>query len=265
MRKELPENIDVAVYPGHWPYHNIPNCDTASVLESFDVTNTVGALASPMNAIFYKDPLEGYTELVDQLKQTKQQQRVKLAPIMNPALSYWEKDYAVYRHDSAVVSLRLIPGYHNYTLSDTCVQLFFERVQEDTIPIFITLRMQDARMRHWLDNSRDVGMPEINYLIDRFPKIRICLSNCRTDEMLKLWQNTGEKSQLYFDTSGLIGEEFYRNIEDHELGQRILYGSGRPYTTALCSLEPIHRSTLSCEIRERILIKNAQGFLRVAL
>ena len=253
-------NIDVTMYPGHWPFHSISHCDTASVLESLVETNTVGGLLSSMNSIFYKDPLEGYKELIDDLDLIRQQ-RVKLAPIINPALPYWEKDYTVYCNDNSVAALRLIPGYHNYTLSDTCVQSFFERVQDDNIPVFITLRMQDARMRHWLDNSRDVNIMEVQYLLSRSPNIRICLSNCESDTMLKLWHDTGRQSKLYFDTSGLVSEEFYRNIEGHELGHRILYGSGRPYFAAQCSLEPLHRSTLSFESKERILMKNAQDFL----
>ena len=253
----IPGNVDIAIYAGHWPYHYIPGSSLSEIVGSLSRTKTETALISNLNSVFYKDPHEGYEELLTWVDSIESASSIKYLPIINPALPYWKDDYDRYGSDNNVAGLRLFPGYHKYDINDPgCVELL-SLAGKDDIPVFITMRLENARMRQSLDSSADVPVPDIERLLNRVRNTRICLSQADTGEILKLTRFVKKEYPLYFDTATYIQDEFFEYLVANNLHHRLLFGSARPLLSSSAVMEVILNSDISSEALKSIMKDNA--------
>ena len=254
-------NIDTSVFIGHWPYHRIPSSEARQVLESLDDSHTELALITPLNSVFYKDPNEGFEELVEVIAGFKKAGNIKFTPVINPALPYWKKDYENYLGMKNVAGIRLFPGYHGYALSDeVCIELA-ETAAKDGIPVFLNIKLQDARIRHSLDISEDVTLDAGVKFAKKCPDTKICLSQARSWGLLEMTEAFENCSNLYFDTAMCVADDFVEQIATNTLIDRIVYGSARPFMNAASTLEPLVRASVAEETIAKIFKTNAVEFL----
>ena len=260
-KKNAITNIDVCVYVGHWPFHRIPNSNTDNILASLGESNTELDLVTPLNAVFYKDPNEGFEELVEVIAGLKKTAKIKFTPVINPALPYWRNDYEKYLGMNNVAGIRLFPGYHGYGLSDqVCIELA-GAAAKDEMPVFLNIKLQDARIRHALDVSEDVTLDDAVKLAGKCPNAKICLSQVKSWSLLELIEVFADCGNLYFDTAMCVADDFVEQIADTTLIDRTVYGSSRPFMNAASTLEPLVRAAVAAETIEKICRTNAVEFL----
>jgi uncharacterized protein len=254
-------NIDTSVFIGHWPFHRIPGSQAQEVLESLDDSNTELALITPLNSVFYKDPNEGFEELLEVIAGFKKAGKIKFTLVINPALPYWRNDYNNYLGMKNVAGIRLFPGYHGYALSDkACIDLA-EAAATDGMPVFLNIKLQDARIRHSLDISEDVTLDDAVELARKCTNTKICLSQVKSWDLLEMVEVFNDCKNLHFDTAMCVADDFVEQIAENTLIDRTIYGSSRPFMNAASTLEPLVRASVAEEMIEKICKSNAVEFL----
>ena len=109
-------------------------------------TGVVQALAIPLQAIFYKDCLDGVVEMIDDIGPGCRD-LLPLA-VVNPAFPGWEADLDRMAGELGCVGCGVLPNYHGYAVYDACARALFTRLARLGLPALIFVRLWDERSHH---------------------------------------------------------------------------------------------------------------------
>lgn len=142
--------IDTNAYLGHWPFRKTTYTTAAeldSLAQSMDVTHMI---VSSLNAIFYKDVMDGNRELAEEL--AAYQGKTKFLPfaIINPTYPAWEQDMKTCIHELGFCGVELTPTYHNYTLANEGIAAF-KLAGELGVPVRVNCEFENIRQHSHLD------------------------------------------------------------------------------------------------------------------
>jgi predicted TIM-barrel fold metal-dependent hydrolase len=86
--------IDMCGYLGHWPFRKINNNDVESFVKVMDDYKINLSVVSSLNAVFYKDTMQGNEEIAEEIKPYSD--RLVAFCVINPAYPAWEKDFRTF-------------------------------------------------------------------------------------------------------------------------------------------------------------------------
>lgn len=216
------KKIDVSSFVGTWPFHKIDHCTFADLQNIHQKNGIEYGFVSSTNAIFYNDPYEAELELAKMLKGTKYRQVMTV----NPRLPAWREDICRGVESMGIVAVRIHPGYHGYELGDDCVKELMNTLQEYSLPLFLTSRMEDERITYLL-HAREVHWSEVGAFLEKYPNQPIMLSNFRLNEMRAIAQIIQNHPQVFMDSSGLKDAIFALETvrDEYHLENRLVFGS----------------------------------------
>src|SRR5688500_6367346 len=182
--------VDVNSFLGEWPtrrLHGSPPPPPEALLdrriELMERRGIDRALLSPLDAVLLKDVDVANRELHDLLAaHPASSEYVLPAYVLNPTWPAWEGDLerclGDYRLTRGGGAIRLLPGYHGYRLDDGAQAPFFDRLEENGLPVIVTVQLEDGRMHHPAMRVPDVSTDEIVGAIGRYSGISWIVANC---------------------------------------------------------------------------------------
>lgn len=248
------ERFDGNCFVGNWPFFRVRENTIEKLAALHKKYHITSGFVSSLEAIFYQDPYEAELQLAEQLRKTD----YKHVVVLNPALPAWEAGLHRCVETLAVSGVRLLPGYHSYSLRDPQMDRVVAAIKQYNLQMLITLRMHDDRTG-WMIKPVPVPPEDIACFIKSNPDIRILLNHIRPAEIEKLnalgvcWDN------VFIDTCGFKdGTNPIEAVMKYDyLKGHIVYGSGAPIMEPYATVLQLETANLDpSEIAEIFTAKN---------
>lgn len=243
---------DADTWIGHWPFRALPRRSATDLLKRMDEHGIEKALVASLHGLFYKDPHEANRELAKEIR--RRRDRLIPCAVLDPTYYGWRQDLRQCREEFGMPVLRLVPGYHQYTLSDPVAAEIVQAAHELNMVVALCGRIVDERGRHRLDPGREAADDEVVSFLRKFPRASFLMLNFK--DVLR--QRKSERPACFFDIVRFVGGGGMRLpklIEKHGV-ERLVFGS----TSLLRYAKPVLLALDACRLtkrrRERILWRN---------
>ena len=161
---------------------------------------------------------------------------------------------------AGVIAIRLLPGYHGYSLRSSSVGKLLERLKEKKLRLVITARLVDERQEHHALSIKPVTVSQLKQFVERHSKIHPLIQGLGVHELKELAQADGLFST---DTSFTEWEDTLRVAKQSIPISRIQFGSLSPLQIAQAQIDKVRLSSLPSRQREAVAFKNAQKFFNI--
>ena len=241
---------DINCFTGNWPFFRL-RCNTFEKLKALHSDAGIcSGLISSLEAVFYQDPYEAELQLAQLIKGSS----YKHAMILNPTLPAWRDDLNRAVRELNISAVRLMPGYHGYTLTDPVMDSVAAALRESQLPLIITLRVRDERTA-WMIQPALISTQDIISFVSKNPDIRVLLTGIRVGEVRKLEPDQIPWDNLYVDPS-IFKEGGIHPLEnawelEHVRGH-ILFGSAAPMMELQATIMQIETANISNAEKEQI-------------
>ncbi|MBN1348836.1 amidohydrolase family protein [candidate division KSB1 bacterium] len=250
--------FDLNVFLGYWPFRRLRHSGSKNVLKLMDRTNTDKALALPLQAVFYKDCLEGVQEMLNDIGSDRN--RLLPLAVVNPNFPGWERDLRDTIENLGCVGCGILPNYHGYRVYDSCCEALLKTLIELDLPALLFIRLWDERSHHWCMRVPPIDIQDIEYVLNTFPALRIAIGNANLpSEGVSLVPFMKDRTQTLLLTSY---KSLYLARMIEQIGAaHLAYGSGTPMYYAEAALMQILEADIDESARSRILYENAASFI----
>jgi len=239
---------DATAWLGHWPFRSLPRRSAGDLLRQMDKHDIDKALVGSLHGLFYKDVHEANHELTKEIR--RHRDRLFPCATINPRYGGWQDDLKQCSDDFGMPVLRMVPDYHDYSLSDVCAQQLVAQAHAlDMKPAFFG-RIVDPRGRHRLDPGREIDQPALATLLQKAGEISCLMLNFSG---IPSGEPFGQALCCY-DITRLLGRNGLRlEVEIKKYGaERFLFGTtmllryGKPVCLALekCELANHEREAI---------------------
>lgn len=137
-----------------------------------------GICVSHIASIFGHDTFSGNAEL---LSAASIDERLWPFVILNPSEPSWEKELQ-WAQQSGATGVRLVPGYHDYTLLESTAVRLISEVGEMNLPLQLCVRLVDDRLQHKRFMANSVPLHEIAKVIDVMKGYPVLISGLNIGE-----------------------------------------------------------------------------------
>ncbi len=254
--------FDINTAIGHWPFRRIPNQSAAELRRHLESHGITGAAAAHTAGLFYKNCHDANLELAEAIA-AHDDFFVGVATL-NPCYAAWERDLEACVKGLGFRALRMVPQYHDYSLSDAPALALVRAAAALDIPVLIPGRVVDTRQRHWLDVERMQSLQDILAVCRAVPAARIVVTELPvTAGALSTPAGQPVCGNLYVETSRQVscyGQVMAKVVRllgaDH-----VLFGSGAPFKEVEPSLLKVYHADLDAEARCRVCGSAARALL----
>lgn len=248
--------MDVDCYLGHWPFRKSYYTDINHLRRAHGDGGVTYGYVSSLQSIFWNDPMQAEEELAQSLKDTPYRQIATVNPALGRTVDYINE--AVERFD--IKAIRLCPGYHNYSLTDSCMADVASALTRHGLPLYITVLLEDVR-RNYIAAPREISGEEIAACASSMDGINTLITQLPTHGVLEIADAINGSSNLYVSTSGLRGpNNCIKMILDRIDHSKLLYGSAYVLYAVQSTLAGVEHENIAPELKNRILWENAQAF-----
>lgn len=216
--------IDFNCFVGTWPFHYVRN-SRFSDLRALHAANQIDyGYVSSTEAIFYHDPYEADVRLAAEIRGSDYQHVVTLNPTLPGCIDTLKR----MTQEFPVAGVRILPGFHDYRLTDPLLENLYQVMCEYKLPLFLTLRMEDERAAY-LFKSKEVPIWDIDLFVSTHMDIPIMICNCRNQELSWLAASLPYRPHVSIDCSGLKNGLFGIDaIYEEGAADKLVYGSLAP-------------------------------------
>ena len=242
------KRMDYNCFTGNWPFHKI-RCNTIEKLAALhrNAGIEVGVISS-LEAIFYQDPYEAEKALAAEIAGTGYLQ----AMVLNPALPGWREDLQRAVKELNIKAVRLLPGFHDYRLTDPVMEEVAAALRRYHLPLLITLRLEDARTT-WMFHPKSVELPELSAFLAQHRELPTLIANIQMHEIAALNDLWEQRTNLFFDTSGLKDGLFaIERLWETPARGHLVYGSLAPLFEMQSTLLTVEKAQLPAADRAGI-------------
>jgi predicted TIM-barrel fold metal-dependent hydrolase len=250
--------FDLNVYLGRWPFRRLRHAGAEGVRGLMARTGTSRALAIPLQAVFYKDCLDGVCEMVEEIRQ----EGTDLLPLamVNPDFPGWERDLRQMVEILGCVGCGVVPNYHGYRVYDPCAEALLRTLGEMGLPALVFVRLWDERSHHWRMQVPPLTVDDLTYVLKTYPELRVAVCNANLpSEGVALAPVLADRVQTLLTTA-------YKSLKLAEMVERVgaehlAYGSGMPFYYPESALLQVRDAEIDERARAMILAENARAFL----
>ena len=216
--------VDLNCFVGNWPFHYVRNNSLEDLIKLHKANDIEYGYVSALEAIFYHDPYEADSRLAKELEGTAYRHVVTV----NPKLPGCCDSVRRMVREFLVAGVRILPGFHDYLLTDPDVEKLCELLEELNLPLFLTLRMEDERAQYMFITN-EVPTWDIDGFLGRHRNIKIVICNIRNGEASYLTNLLKYYDNVSIDCSGFKNglfaiDEFYKS----GILDAVVYGSTAP-------------------------------------
>lgn len=240
--------VDYDCFVGGWPFHKVRRNTLEDLMTLHHENGIESGYVSSTDAIFYNDPYEADKELSGILEGSNYHHVIT----MNPTLPGTLVDLSHALKEFKVAGVRLLPGFHGYSLQDECVQTLCEEMARQKLPLFLTLRLEDERCTY-LFHPQPVELADVQTFIEKNKELAIVLCNMQLHEFTQLKDCIKDSDHVVCDSCGLKDGLFpFEEIENLGLMKKMVYGSLAPLFCLKSSLLLVEEDQLAAEDKEAI-------------
>ena len=196
--------LDGVAYLGNWPFRKLRYNTAESMLERMDRCGIDGAVVSSLNAVLYKDVMNGNCELAEAVKGLDR--FIPLA-VINPAYPHWKEDFLYCLDELGMKGLEIFPGYHNYSLDLPELKELLTLAAQRKVPVRVPGRLVDIRGRHWMDTPENLSGSDLEKIVKLSPETDILICSCNTASVSKLLEPMAKErpGKILYDFSQELG------------------------------------------------------------
>ena len=242
--------FDANVGVGHWPFRKLAVETPEQVRSELQRAGIERALVYSLNAVFYKDVRSGNRELARLVGEPW----ARVAAVVNPARpGAWDDiEEALEKFNARAV--RLFPSCHGYRLDDPFVAQFLSRLRESRphLPVMITVRLEDERLRHPIACANPPELDAVCDLARSFPDLPIILMGINSNEAKRVLDVVGEKARVYFEISRMTDGEFLPTVLEMLPAERLIFGSNLPLFVPECAVLKVANAAAPEEAKQKI-------------
>jgi len=220
--------IDVNAYIGHYPFRKTEFTTAADLIGLMDKYGIDKSCVASLNAVYYKDCMEGNHELLEEIKPF----RDRLIPfcVINPEYNCAQNDFKACVNELGFKGLRLFPRQQGYKLDSELSAAMLRMAGEMGVPVHIPILLEDLRGHHPLDVETPVGAEEIKRAALLAPGADIMLSNAYLEGYARALEPACKErsGKIYYDI-GRVDCVYLTSLNDlvRDAGyERILFGTG---------------------------------------
>lgn len=242
--------IDCNVFAGNWPFRKIRRNSVESVAELHKKYGISGGYISSLNAIFYNDPTEADIDLAKELENYPNYRQVIT---VNPALPGACESFRYMIEKLNPAGVRVYPNYHDFTLHSEEFEKVCEIAEENNLPLFLTLRMEDFRAEYMI-YSKTIEMWDVCGFIQRHPNFPIVLCGIKCSELAWLVKKIPGQKNFFAETSGMReGEIATERLYENGVSRHMVFGSCAPLFTLLNGLYVFENASVPEKLLEEIM------------
>lgn len=248
--------MDFNCFAGNWPFYRVRYNTVEKIAQLHQRIGITGGFMSALEAVFYQDPYEAELALSKELKGTP----YRHAMLLNPTLPGWKDDLRRARQELNIQAVRLLPGYHNYLLTDPVAAEAAEAIRETGLPLLLTLRLLDDRAAYGI-RPRPIPDDEVIAFLEKYPEIPTLIANIRLAQLKNYAPLFASRKNLFIDTSGFMAGLF--PVEDAwPLVQgQMVFGSNAPLTEMRSISNIVDTAAVDSSVKETIL--TGSSFLNI--
>ncbi len=216
--------IDYNCFTGNWPFHKIRRNTFEDIKALHKKYGIEYGYISKIESVFYNDPFESELDLHNEIKGSGYKQVMTVNPTLDIAENIVKKGIK----ELDIKGVRIIPGYHGYSILDDCVKNLVKLLKENNLPLFINSHLEDERVSYLL---HPIGTPfdEIGKFIAENKDIEIQLCTIGFNELMRIKDEILSSDKVYFDISGFKDRLFaIPEIRAAELSHKARFGSMAP-------------------------------------
>lgn len=212
--------LDFNCFIGPWPFHPVA-AETLEQLQQLHKENGIeGGYVSSLKSVFYRDFFCSEEELHAQLKGTNYRQIMTVNPQFPACMD-------VVRHGIVhwnIAGVRIVPGYHNYGLTDPALEPLCSRLEEAGLPLYISVGLEDRRSSYLL-LAQPVPQADIQAFLTAHPNLTVLIAGASTGDINGLRDSILRHKAAFFDLSGCRHGNELGELFGAELSERMVYGS----------------------------------------
>lgn len=167
--------IDTSTYVGHWPFRKVSGATIPELAKNGEKNGITHMVVASINAVFYRDVMDGNMELLDELKAYKGSVEFIPFAVINPNYICWKEDTIKCIKELGFKGIELAPCYHGYSLADPCAAEIFKLAGELGVPVRIEAEFENVRQHHLLDVNKSSTPDEIAALLSASDKTTLII------------------------------------------------------------------------------------------
>ncbi|MBE6551667.1 MAG: hypothetical protein E7665_05965 [Ruminococcaceae bacterium] len=256
--------IDTCTYVGHWPFRKLPFNTLNELCESAKKRMVTHIFCTNLNAVFYKDTMEGNYELLEELKSYKGDVVVYPFAVINPVYVCALEDIKKCA-ELGFKGIELTPQYHNYSLDSDEARAAYKLCGELGLFVKVSAGFENVRQRHIIDKTEEPSGAEIAAMAKASDKtVTIVNAHFPTALGPNFKEVFSARDNIFMDvmrTDSFVGRNFDDAIA-YAGYDRLVFGTMHPFKY----IEPQFVKLFSTkaatdEGKEKILYKNMQRVL----
>ena len=216
--------IDYNCFIGNWPFHKTRNNKFSDILRMHKNTGVEYGYISKIESIFYNDPYESELELYNEIKGSGYKQVLTINPTLDICINTVKRAI----EELKISGVRIMPGYHGYSINDECVKDLVKLLRKNNLPLFINVHLEDERVSY-LIHPNPVPMDELKEFIKNNPDLEILLCTIGFNELVRIKEEVMNAKNLTFDTSGFKDRIFAMTyLREEGMDKKARFGSMAP-------------------------------------
>lgn len=249
--------IDVSSFVGAYPFRRVPGTSPEALLAAMDRVGIDQAWVSHLPSVFWREPAAGNSWLYET---TRRFDRLRPVPAVHPGLTGWEQVVQEARAEGAPV-VRSDPMYYGLDPTGPEVRSLVVRCGEESVPLIMAVRLEDARQRHPNDRAAELPPWAVRTLIRTHPTVRLLVTHADRSfiEEVHFGSTPEEAARIWWDISWVWGppEDHLQTLLGTMGVGRFVFGTGQPLRLPETSVAKLDLLDLGAEERAAIESKNA--------
>jgi len=241
--------IDCSVWTGEWPFHHLRYRETQPLRQKLQSLHVSRAFVAPLNAILEEDPKRADLELLKNIDDPF----FSPVPVIDLSFANWRETLDQCLHDARVKTIKLIPNYHNYGLTEDILAPLIAALSRKII-IGIQVRVVDTRGQHPLMLVHDVNVQNMAKVLSFFPEQKFILHNLFFGEVPEFHHFL---PNVYFDLASLETQDILKKMHGQYTLDRFLFSSHAPFYYPEGNINKLVYADLEPGLMEKVAYKNA--------
>ena len=253
--------VDVTAFLGTFPWRLQAHADAATLTRQADRLGLSGLCLSHLASVFGYDTRSGNEELQRVLDA---EPRFWFTPILNPTEPGWQAELT-WALEHRARGIRIVPGYHGYTLDHPAVTDLVAAVEDAGIALHLSTTLEDPRERHpryVVENCTTAHVADFLRLAQHVP---VVLSGLRSGDWAEVDANLDaghDLDRVLLDTwrmNGPVG--VLRAMCGAGLTPMLAYGTCQPVQEPVASAYQLASATIDEADRHALAGQNARRVL----
>ena len=258
--------IDLAAFVGSYPFRHLEHTSPEWLVHQMDRLEIERAWTGYLPAFLYRDPGPSLAALERVLEPHRD--RLLPVPTVHPGLPDWRRDLER-TVDIGAPAVRLYPNYQGLDADDNVLADAVREAAERHVAVVLTVRFEDARQRHSLDDVVDLSAAAVRAAARSAPQAKIVVSGAGRDfvEEVHFGLTPSEAGRVLWDISWIQGapSDDLEVVLDTVGVRRFAIGTGMPLRIPDNVFAKLDLLELSREQRDAILSGNLEAWLGNAL